>query len=277
MTTCPLGHCLCRTVQSESARIWNDLQDAQMLNSPIHEDTITQNFALTLNRQHTGENRVHLFNRAAERQNGSDFLWLFFSGDLSRHFRVAVQAKRLYPDGTYSAFKRAQGEAMQSYAASIAAQPIYLFYNFQPPGAAPHLRFHQYHRMILMILGGGQDFGATYVPTDLILDITTTSLSFSDIERWHIPLWIPFCNCNSGRPPDPLGGLANSFRGEVETTTRPIVDILETSEELFAWMSGKAAREGMLDEMFSPEEASSDNFTPSFICGTRLGDAEVQE
>ena len=26
---CPSGHCLCRTLQSESTRIWNDLQDAE--------------------------------------------------------------------------------------------------------------------------------------------------------------------------------------------------------------------------------------------------------
>ena len=123
---CPSGHCLCRTLQSESTRIWNDLQDAETLNSPIHEDTITQMLALNLNRQHGGQNRVHLFGRAEEAQNGSDFLWLFFSSDLARHFRVAVQAKRLYPGGKYGAFKTAQALTMYAYARSISAASVYV-------------------------------------------------------------------------------------------------------------------------------------------------------
>ena len=105
---CPSGHCLCRTVRSESTRIWNDLQDAETLNSLIHEDTITQTFALTLNRQHSDQSRVHVFNRTVEARNGSDFLWFSIDSNRDRFFLAAVQAKRLYRSGKYDAFKKRQ-------------------------------------------------------------------------------------------------------------------------------------------------------------------------
>ena len=106
---CPSGFCICRTVQLESIRIWNDLQDAETFNSPLHEDSITQTLALSLNRQHGGQNRVHLFNRAEESKNGSDFLWIFFSSDLARLFRVAVQGQTSIPEWQVRGFQERAG------------------------------------------------------------------------------------------------------------------------------------------------------------------------
>ena len=168
MMSCPSGHCLCRTVQLESIRIWNDLQDAETLNSPVHEDTITQTFALTLNRQHGGQCRVHLFGLTEESKNGSDFLWVFFSPNLARHFRVAVQAKRLYRNGKYEAFKVAQAQAMDAYARSILAASVYVFYNFMPFRRG-YYGFRGRRRCVdrrMLYFDHGRDLGAIYVPTE---------------------------------------------------------------------------------------------------------------
>ena len=127
---CPYGHSLCRTLQGQSRQVWNDLQDAETLGVPYHENTITQLLALHLNRFHPRENQVYIFDQNTEGRNGSDFLWLFFDRNLSLYFPVAVQAKRLYPCGRYKAFKSDQVGKIKRYAHKIDGQAIYLTYNY---------------------------------------------------------------------------------------------------------------------------------------------------
>lgn len=274
---CPSGHCLCRTVQLESIRIWNDLQDAETLNSPLYEDTITQTFALCLNRQHSGQNRVYLFSRAKEAENGSDFLWLFFSSDLTRHFRVAVQAKRLYPSGIYYAFNGAQAHTMYGYAGSISALPVFVFYNFMPFRRG-YYRFRGPRRYVprrTLGLDHGRDLGAIYVPADDILRLSVQSLSDKHIAGVFLPLWHPFCVCDSAKAPSPLDQLADRFKHRADSEDHEAVGCLETDQPLRQWMVEGVIGDRTIEDLFRIDrDQPSDGFTPSFVMGTRLENGE---
>ena len=274
---CPSGFSLCRTLQLESTRIWNDLQDAETFNSPLHEDSITQTLALNFNRQHGGQNRVHLFSRAKESKNGSDFLWLFFSSDLARHFRVAVQAKRLYPSGKYDAFKKAQACTIYDYAQSISAVSVYVFYNFFPFHLGYYAfngrRRYAYHD----ILGfdHGRDLGAIFVPTEDILKLSTPSLSAKDIAGTFLPLWHPFCGCDQPEARSPLDELAERFTRWGAAEDRDVPVCQETNPQLKRWMEGGRIDEGSLEDLFRMNSVLPyEGFTPSFVMGTRITNSE---
>ncbi len=280
MMSCPSGHCICRTVQAESVRIWNDLQDAKTLNSPVHEDTITQTLALTLNRQHGGQCRVHLFGRTEESKNGSDFLWVFFSPDLAEHFRVAVQAKRLYPSGRYEAFKVAQAQTMDVYARSILAASVFVLYNFMPFRRG-YYGFGGQRRCVdrrILDFDHGRDLGAIYVPTQDILKVSDRNLSARHIAGIFLPLWYPFCDCDSSKASSPLGELAERFTYWGETEGRDAPECLDTNQGLRRWMEGGRVEEGSIEDLFRVSSVHpSEDFTPSFVMGTRLRDGEKTE
>ena len=264
----------------ESIRIWNDLQDAETLNSPVHEDTITQTLALTLNRQHGGQSRVHLFGRTEESKNGSDFLWVFFSPDLVRHFRVAVQAKRLYPSGGYEAFKVAQAQTTDTYARSIFAASVYVFYNFMPFRRG-YYSFRGQRRCEdrrILDFDHGRDLGAIYVPTEDILKLSDRSLSARHIAGIFLPLWHPFCVCNSSKASSPLDELAERFTYRDETEGRDTPECLDTDPGLRRWMERGRTEEESIEDLFRVSSVHpSEDFTPSFVMGIRLRDGERTE
>jgi hypothetical protein len=284
---CPKGHCLCRTVQSESARIWNDLQDAETYNSPIHEDTITQTFALKMNRQHAAETRVHQFTGAQEKKNGSDFLWLFFNSSYSQHFRVAVQAKRLYPNGKYAAFKQSQATKLVRYASSKQALPIYALYNYSPffssilssniymAGAKKNV----WRRRILSGWHPTVNCGAIYVSANWIINSGKTTLTPRDVLSFFKPLWFPLCTCMSSFTSDPLDVLAASFQQNAGSEDTRNLRPIATSEPLEKWMSGRLTEDSEIEEAFLGEQESTSDpdgaFRPSFVIGMQLPSGET--
>lgn len=273
MMFCPTGHCLCRTVQSESIRIWNDLQDADKLNSPIHEDTVTQIFALTLNRQHSSQNRVHIFGRKEENKNGSDFLWILFSADLSRNFRLAVQAKRLYQDGKYKVFTNSQVCNIITYAKLIGAVPVYVFYNYWPFRSQYYASIN--HRLYFGPHGLGfdhaRDFGAIYVHAEDMQKLSARDLSPKHIVGRFLPLWYPFCYCELSKAPTPLGELAGRFTNWIDSEDGGPPKCQETEQSLKLWMEGRSIEDELLDKMLLLRaDQASEAFVPSFILGTRL-------
>lgn len=270
---CPSGHCLCRTVQLESIRIWNDLQDAGILESPLHEDTITQTLALSLNRKHGGQNRVHLFSRAEESKNGSDFLWVFFNSDLTRNFRVAVQAKRLYPGGRYEAFELTQARTLDAYARSISAVSVYVFYNFVPflRGYYAIKGRRRYVYDGAWCFDRARDLGAIYVPTDDILRLSVSSLSSKNIAGTFRPLWQAFCTCESPKIQSPLDELAERFTPWRDAEERTAPGCQETDQRLRRWMEGGRIEEGTIEDLFAVSSVRpSEGFSPTFIMGTQL-------
>ncbi len=272
---CPSGHCLCRTLQNQSTQVWNDLQDAEMLGTPYHEDTVTQSLALDLNRQHPAENRVHVFGRAAESKNGSDFIWLFFDKALHRYIPVAVQSKRLYPSGRYDAFKAHQVNKIRKYAAVIGGVPIYLFYNY--PVMVPALWkvwSHGRPSWPLGVLDYQRDLGLIYLHADNAVGIKDGKLGPDDIALHCFPMWTPFCRCHPSSSSDPLHNIWVRLSG-VEGAEQPREGRdgpVETHSLLRSWMSGDEVRdEGLMDVLRLFEFADDQGFSPSFVIGTTIG------
>ena len=280
MRICPLSHCLCHTVQMESIRIWGDLQDAQNYQSPIHEDTITQTLALNLNREHGGQSRVHIFGRLEEAKNGSDFIWIFFSPDLSRHIRLVVQAKRLYPSGSYEAFRTNQASKMQTYARGIQAASVYVFYNYTPFFHAYNAirgwtRYPHQHRY-LFDPDCMRHFGSVYVRTEDILNLKGSSFSAYEIVKIFCPLWHPFCLCDGTRRVCVLENFAERFNATSDKVTNDTPEILKTGEPLRRWMSGERTDSVTIEDfMEAREDRPSEGFGPSFVMGTRLEDSDM--
>ncbi len=271
---CRSGHCLCRTLQTQSTQVWNDLQDAVMLGSPYHEDTVTQSLALHLNRHHPAENRVHIFTGPRkESRNGSDFIWLLFDLSLSRYFPLAVQAKRLYPSGRYDAFKAHQVGKISTYAKIIGGFPIYLLYNY-PPMVAGLWKIWSSRRpdWPITALDYPRDLGLTYVHADLVSGIGDGKLDPSDIAATCFPMWTPFCHCHATSSDDPLENIWEAFT----SWSKPIETMpdgpQETPQLLMQWkQGGEVSEDGLRDVMRLPVGKGDEGFAPSFMLGTTLG------
>lgn len=268
---CSRGHCLCRTLQNEGTRIWGDLQDADQLNIPIHEETVTQTFALELNRKHPGKNRVHIFSKAAETLNGSDFLWVFLNEGLSQYVPVAVQAKRLYPSGRYEAFKSHQVPKILSYAKSIGGSALYLTYNY------PAIRRGIYKAWAKLpftnavrFLDHARDFSLLYFEAAKVSAVKDGALTPTDIAAYSFPMWTAFCDCSFTHQMGPLGYALSKLRG----TGLPLADPealqpLDTPSALRTWISEGTVRERSLEELFKID-FKPEGYNPSFLLGTVL-------
>ena len=273
---CPSGHCLCRTMQARSRQIWDDLQDSEILKSPYHEDTVTQSLALHLNRQHPAENRVHVFGQQTEGKNGSDFIWIFFDHNLSRYFPVAVQAKHLYANGRYRAFKAHQVKKIRRYARVAGALPIYLTYNY-PNIVAGLWRVWGYGRPVWPVstLDYQRDLGLIYLHADHVTHIADGQLSPGDIARRGLPMWTAFCSCADSRTGDALIDLREALIAQLEDADTSYGGLDETPPLLRSWKSGEEVREEELKEHLRLHETADDQgFVPSFLLGTTLGDSK---
>lgn len=271
---CPYGYCLCRTVQDRSKKVWNTLQDAEKYGTPYHEDTVTQTLALHLNRHHPAENRVHVFRRATEGKNGSDFIWIFFDYGLKRHFPVAVQAKRLYRSGRYNAFKADQVNRIVRYARIAGAIPIYLTYNY---GLTLNGRWSGWHPRKLAwpvwLFNYQRDLGLFYLHAGNLTNIGDGQLSPNDIAGKGRPMWTAFCTCLFSRTGDPLNNLQEALMAQLGDTEAPSVVVRETSPIIQSWKLGDDIPEQQLREQLHLHEMD-DGFDPSFVLGTTLGNRE---
>ncbi len=268
---CSSGHCLCRTLQNEGTRIWGDLQDADQLNIPMYEETITQTLALELNRKHPGENRVHIFPKAAETVNGSDFLWVFFDKQLNQCVTVAVQAKRLYRSCRYEAFKNHQVPKIQSYAKSIGGSAVYLTYNY------PAIRRRIYKAWGSLVflpdirtLDHARDLSLLYFEAAKIGAVKDGGLTPADIAPYSFPIWTAFCDCSFARQGGPLGAALAKLRGtEVSLDDSDTLQPKDASPALRAWMIEGAVREGRLEDLFRID-LKAKGYNPNFVLGTVL-------
>ena len=273
---CPSGHCLCRTMQARSRQVWDDLQDAEALGTPYHEDTVTQSLALHLNRYHPGENRVHVFTRSKEGKNGSDFIWIFFDHDLRRYFYIAVQAKRLYKNGRYDAFKVDQVKKIRRYAQVAGALPIYLTYNYPPVLRGLWAEWRQRRRQWpIRALDYQRDLGLIYFHVRYAENVQDGQLSANDIAQSGRPMWSVFCTCNSACTGDALKDLREALIAQADDADTPGGVLHETPPALRTWKSGETVQEQQLLEPFGlHERAPEHGFSPSFMLGTTLGNTE---
>lgn len=260
-------------MQASSRQTWDDLQDSEILKSPYHEDTVTQSLALHLNRQHPAENRVHIFGQKTEGKNGSDFIWIFFDHSLSRYFPVAVQAKRLYGNGRYRAFKADQVKKIRRYSRVAGALPIYLTYNY-PRIVGGLWRAWGYRRPVWPVgtLDYQRDLGLIYFHADHVTHIADGQLSPSDVAQTGLPMWTAFCSCAESCTGDALRDLREALIAQSVDTDTPYSGLDETPPLLRSWISGEEVREAELMEyLHLRETADQQSFVPSFLLGTTLG------
>lgn len=271
---CPSGHCLCRTLQTLSIQVWNDLQDAENLKTPFHEDTITQSLALHLNRQHPGKNKVHIFSRTAEGENGSDFIWLFFDPSLNRHVRVAVQAKRLYSSGKYDAFKAHQVPKITTYAKIVGGQAIYLTYNYPPVSWRSRWPFwvRAKRRLGLKWIDPPRDLGLVYLEAGHLVGIADRALTPTTIAAHGRPMWHPFCTCSNTSTGDALKDLLVRLNAVPEDEDVGEPKLSETPSIIRRWMVGGDVDGNELRNTLRLGEVDGEgSFSPSFLLGTIVG------
>jgi hypothetical protein len=128
---------LCSSFRREAGAVWNRMQTAAKLGISLSEETVTE---LTINNlavEHKQKNfRVDLATKHAESKHGADWEWWFTKGNQGICFRV--QAKRLYPNGTYNSliYPKSKGipykqlDKLVQAASADGHEALYCFYNF---------------------------------------------------------------------------------------------------------------------------------------------------
>ena len=275
---CPYRNNLCQTVQDQSRRVWNDLQDAERLGVPHHENTITQSLVLDLSRRHPKENYVRVLKPNEESKYGADFVWIIFSHDLNLHLRVAVQAKRLYSNGRYKEFKSGQVKNIKAYAYQLRGHAIYLTYNY--PRILKSLQsiwiYGQPHWQCFN-LDYQRDLGLLCCYATDIDKVSSRQLKPSDFAHNCFPMWTLCCNCLAAYTGDPLGNLILAMSLGVDHENLPDDGLLHaTPKFLRSWMTGETIREDKLLELLHLNGQSEnfrdepEEFRPKFVLGTRL-------
>lgn len=112
---------------------WHKLEEARNLMVRLGEETLTDLLILDLKR-HAAKHTfwVYQTTRKQEASSGTDLLVVVRAGTTGDAHLYAIQAKKLYPDGQYTALRKennVQLDALETYACSNDALPYYLFYN----------------------------------------------------------------------------------------------------------------------------------------------------
>jgi hypothetical protein len=121
---------ICRKFQYLSAWVMDVLSEAMERKLPCSEETVTETILLKLSRYTGTDFGVNSFTKKEESINGADWEIWFCNG--THGISIRLQAKRLYENGKYGAFKRGnskQRKNLKKKAKEVGAIPLYLFYN----------------------------------------------------------------------------------------------------------------------------------------------------
>jgi hypothetical protein len=143
---------MCECFRREAGFVWNRMQTAKTMGIALSEETITETvlYNLAVASQNT-DLHIDLATKHAESNHGADWEWWFVKGKRGICFRV--QAKRLFPDGTYRSLFHGKAKYHQLDKLVAAAKmdghaPLYCFYNFNYPALhpPPNACIHHYNR-----------------------------------------------------------------------------------------------------------------------------------
>lgn len=275
MSSCPLGGSLCRTLQNQSTKTWQDLGDAEVLNTPLHETSITQYFALHLNRSHPNSTSVHSFKPAEEVVNGCDFLWIVREGSGTRCVKMAVQAKRLYPSGKYEAFNPAQVNKVMRFAQAIRGYGLYLTYNFDQL-IPPHLIWSNWRRRLpINFCHLPMDAGLAFIPVDVLRAKTAATLTQRTLAAHGFPAWLPFCNCSRIPSSDGFESSIHRINAALFSQTRPRESTVRSEEQAESFITEWAGIEEInkiIEQLSTDEYESTAEFDPSLAIVTAMYD-----
>jgi hypothetical protein len=98
---------LCETFRYQSGRVWNRMAKAPALGMSLSEETLTETalYEIAVEHEGTRDIRITLATKPAEARHGADWTWWLVKGRNCLSLRV--QAKRLFPNGTYQSLFKA--------------------------------------------------------------------------------------------------------------------------------------------------------------------------
>jgi hypothetical protein len=143
---------LCETFRRQAGSIWNRMSRARSLGMALSEETITESalYEIALVHQTIGDIDITIATKPAESIHGADWEWWFIKDWRGVSYRV--QAKRLFPDGSYRSLLKAppnpydQLDKLIRVAARDGHIPLYCFFNFgQLPGHIDNWKGHCPH------------------------------------------------------------------------------------------------------------------------------------
>jgi hypothetical protein len=122
----PHAYALRASLRLEAGRVWREKGDAERIGLQLNEETITETllFRLAKRHRHSGL-RVRAFSKPEEKKSGSDWEWWFVQGGSGVGLRV--QAKRIFPSGTFKSLKAVQTTQLITKAGNC--HPFFVFYN----------------------------------------------------------------------------------------------------------------------------------------------------
>lgn len=277
MTFCPSGHCLCRTLQEQSTRVWNDLEDADRYQTPRYEETISQDLCLHLNKSHPDTSRTQLLAKKAEKKSGADFLWLVYDDVATECILLAVQAKRIYPSGRYEAFEQAQARTLLQWASQARALPIYLLFNYHRVRPSIYDYWHNFRaRYPIDYFDHPRDLGLLAYRAEGLESVSDGKLAPNfPPKHSRIPLWLPFCTCLGSD----FGSRIEEFalRFAINVTADEVEDAYDAvptrkiPEIILDWLKGATLSNNQILQALEIPEPSAESFRPSFLQAMRLG------
>lgn len=220
---------LCSSFRREAGAVWNRMQIAANLGISLSEETITETAVYNLAVLHQQKDfRIDLATKQAENKHGADWEWWFTKGNAGICFRV--QAKRLFPNGTYSSliYPKSKGSPYQQLdklvqsASADGHESLYCFYNFPHPhivetGVNPCR--HDYRRPSF--------WGCTLAFPDEVK--AKQSNSIAALQPVMFPWHVLVCGASNGRS---LPDAANDFVGRRGRTRLPLRELPDHVERL---------------------------------------------
>jgi hypothetical protein len=115
-------------LRAEAGRIWNHMAAAEAHGLFLNEETITETALLNFALQLASSGIVASpYSKPKETVNGADWEWWFTKGKKAVGFRV--QAKRIYPSGSYQALTPQGSQLAKLIAKAGDCYPLIAFYN----------------------------------------------------------------------------------------------------------------------------------------------------
>src|ERR1700730_4174070 len=99
---------LCETFRSQSGLVWNRMAKASRVGLALSEETLiteTALYEMALAHELDGKIAISLATKPQEARHGADWEWWLINGNMGVSFRV--QAKRLFPNGSYQSLLKA--------------------------------------------------------------------------------------------------------------------------------------------------------------------------
>ena len=221
---------LCDTFESESKKVWLNLESALQFGLSRSEETITENLLYNIQTAHSREVITFQFNKYEEGTIGADWEWWLTNG--SRWVGLLIQAKKLNPKSNkYSkiVYKTQMSDLIQ-WARKKGISPLYFFYNFtkaSPKGIAWNCGSTPFDQSQL---------GCTVAHAAAVESVVNAGgRGFSKMSNISLPMKCLVCCSILGDPDGSLPGRVNGVTNTLERLTQIVEPDLRVIEPNRLW------------------------------------------